>query len=260
MNPTLDLFFFDVPLYTALIALACAIGLLTAYLYLRLRARRGVPRDLFLSGAVFVFAASWLGARGEYVALNWNYYAARPDEIAQFGAGGLGLRGALIAGFFALAVFAWLHKIYFWKIFDGAALGLTLAQSIGWIGALARGANYGAVSDSRIALELPDIYGLIAPRWPVQHAAIGFFALLFLALIAFAARHPRAGALGLIAISASVWGNFALGFYRGDEIFFIGNLRGDQMLDAGLGVLALWVLVWKTWRTQREMRIENAGQ
>ncbi len=245
MHSTLDLIIFDLPIYTALIALACAIGLAATYAYLRSRARRASQRDLFLSGALVVFAAGWIGARVYHVVLHWDYYAARPDEIAQFGAGGLGMRGALIAGFVALALFAWLHKIVFWKIADGAAIGLVLGQAIGWSAALTRGANYGVANDSNIALELPDIYGLVEPRFPLQHAEVALFAAIFIALLFIAARQPRAGTLFLIALAASAWGNAALGFYRGDESVFIGAWRVDQIVDAAMGALALIGLAWQ---------------
>jgi prolipoprotein diacylglyceryltransferase len=244
MHATLDLFFFDLPVYTALVVMACTIGLGATYAYLRSRAARASRRDLFLNGALLVFGAGWIGARAYHVGLHWDYYAARPDEIAQWGAGGLGLRGALVAGFAALALVAWLHKTNFWKIADGAALGLTLGSAVGWYAALTRGANYGVVSDSRLALELPDIYGLVEPRLPLQHAEMALFAALFIALVWLAARPPRAGTLFLVALAASAWGNFALGFFRGDESVFIGALRVDQIIDAGIGTTALTAFLW----------------
>ncbi len=247
MQPRLELFFFDLPLYTALVALGCAMGLAATYLYLRARARRAATRELFfVDGALLVFAAGWVGARAYHVAWHWDYYAARPAEIAQFGLGGLGLRGALIAGMLALALLAWLHKIKFWKLADAVALGATLAQGIGWVGALTWGANYGVVSDLPIALELPDGYGLIEPRFPLQHAEIAMFAVLFVGLVVLAARPIEAGTIFFVAICASAWGNFALGFFRGDESVFIGALRADQIVDAGMGIFAAGGLAWKT--------------
>jgi len=245
MTQTLDLIFFDLPTYTALVMLGAVVGASVAYLYLRKRARRAVTLTIFLDGALIVFAVSWIGARAYHVALNWDYYAARPDEIAQIGLGGLALRGAFIAGFLALVIYAHARGLRFAKLADASALGLAIGQALGWIGALARGANYGVVSDSQIALELPDLYGLIAPRFPLQHFEIGLFAGLFVGLIVLALRKPRAGTLCLAYLLVASAANFALGFWRGDETVFVGALCVDQVVDLIFGALALGALIWR---------------
>jgi phosphatidylglycerol:prolipoprotein diacylglycerol transferase len=227
----IDLIFFDLPTYTALVLLGAVAGLATAYRYLQKRARRAVTLPIFLDGALIVCAVGWIGARAYHVALNWEYYAARPDEIAQIGLGGLGMRGALIAGFLALALYAQVRGLRFVKLADASALGLAIGQALGWGGALARGANYGAVSDSPFAVELPDLYGLIAPRYPLQHLQVGLFVGLFLGLLILAARRPRAGTLFLAYWLAAAAANFALGFLRGDETVYLGTLRLDQLVD-----------------------------
>jgi prolipoprotein diacylglyceryl transferase len=237
MHPAFDLYFFEMPVYTALVMLGAVIGVLTAYLYLRVR-RVGQRRKI-LDLALVVFAAAWIGARAYHVALNREYYAARPDEIAQFGLGGLAMRGAFIAGFAALAIYSAARHASFWHLADAGALGLTSGQAIGWMGALAHGANYGVVSESRLAQDLPDLYGLIQPRFPLQHAEIVLFVGLFVGLLVVATRQPRAGALFLVYLLIASAANCALGFQRGDETVFVGALRLDQMADATFAALAL---------------------
>jgi len=244
----IDLIFFDLPTYTALVLLGAVVGLGTAYFYLRRRARRAVTFTLFLDGALIVLAAGGIGARAYHVALNWDYYAARPDEIAQIGLGGLALRGAFVAGLLALAVYVRARGLRFAKLADASALGLAIGQAIGWLGALVRGANYGVVSDSRLALELPDLYGLIAPRFPLQHFEIGLFVGLSIGLLILALRRPRAGTLFLVYLFVASAVNFALGFWRGDETVFVGALRVDQIVDLIFGALALGALIWRTVR------------
>ena len=241
MRLTLDLYFFEMPVYTALVMLGAVVGLVTAYLYLCAR-RIGQRRKIF-DIALVVFAAAWIGARAYHVALNGEYYAARSDEITQLGLGGLAMRGALIAGFMALAIYAVMRRMSLWHLADAGALGLTIGQAIGWIGAWAHGANYGVVSESRIAQDLPDLYGLIQPRFPLQPAEIILFVGLFVGLIFFATRQPRAGALCLAYLLIASAANFALGFQRGDETVFVGALRIDQIVDATFAALALVGLV-----------------
>ena len=56
MRLTLDLYFFEMPVYTALVILGAVVGLVTAYLYLCAR-RIGQRRKIF-NIALVVFAAA----------------------------------------------------------------------------------------------------------------------------------------------------------------------------------------------------------
>jgi phosphatidylglycerol:prolipoprotein diacylglycerol transferase len=254
LHPTIDLIFFDLPAYTALVLLGAMAGFGVAYVYLRKRAQRAMTPEIFLDGAVIVCAAGWIGARAYHIALRWDYYAARPDEIVQIGLGGLAMRGAFLAGFLALALYARARGLRFGKLADASALGLTIGQAVGWVGALAHGANYGVVSDSQIALELPDLYGLIALRFPLQHCEIVLFVGLFVGLLILALRQPRAGTLLLAYCLIASAANFVLGFWRGAETLFVGALRVDQGVDLIFGALALGMLAWQTIR-----RVGNVG-
>jgi phosphatidylglycerol:prolipoprotein diacylglycerol transferase len=247
MHPTIDLDFFEVPVYSALVMLGALAGLGVTWLYLRYRLRRASVGSTFWDGALLVFVASWVGARAYHVIMQWDYYVARPDEIAQIGLGGLAIRGALITGLITLALYARWRRLAFAKLADAAVIGLASSQTIGWAGALVQGANYGVVSDSPMAIDLPDLYGLVAPRFPLQHAEIALFAALFVSLAILAYSKPRPGILflvyGLIACAA----NAALGFQRGDETAQWAGLRIDQWVD-GVGVGAVLLFGWVTRR------------
>jgi phosphatidylglycerol:prolipoprotein diacylglycerol transferase len=247
LHPTIDLYFFDLPAYTALVTFGAVAGVIAAYLFLRARSRRASAPLVFLDGALIALTAGWIGARAYHVAANWDYYAARPDEIAQFGLGGLAMRGAFIAGLGALALYAAARKLAFWQMADAAAIGLTIGQAIGWLGALAQGANYGVISDSRIAMDLPDLYGLVQPRFPLQHVEIVFFVFLFFGLLYIAAQRPRPGFLFVAYLLIASLASFALGFQRGDESAYVGGLRFDQIVDAAFAVLALslWFIFFR---------------
>ncbi len=259
MHPTIDFDLFEIPVYTELVGFGAAAGLLAAYLFLRSRSRRASALPAFLDGALLVFAVGWLGARAYHVATHWEYYAARPDEIAQPGLGGLGIRGALILALIALMFYWAVRRISFWYFADAAALGLAIGQALGWMGALIQGANYGVVSDSPIAIDLPDLYGLVQPRFPLQHAEITVFALLFIGLLFAAAQRPRAGTLFIAYLLLASLANFALGFQRGDDTAYVGALRIDQVVDAALAVLA--VLIWAGRRLMQDKTVaeRNVG-
>jgi len=245
MNPIIDLNGFEIPEYTAIVALGAAAGLLAAYLFLRTRSLRASAANVFLDAALVTFVAGWIGARAYHVVTHWDYYAARPEEIAQVGLGGLGIRGAFVLGLVSLVIYAAVRKISFWYFADAAALGLAIGQAIGWVGAFLQGANYGVVSDSQIAMDLPDLYGLVQPRFPVQSAETVFFALLFIGLLYAAMHHPRPGALFVAYLGLAAAANFALGFQRGDETAFVGLLRIDQIVDAVFVVGATGLVLWR---------------
>jgi phosphatidylglycerol---prolipoprotein diacylglyceryl transferase len=239
MKPTVDFVFFELPTFSTLVMLGATVGLIVANVYLRSRVRRAARAQMFFDLALVTMIVAWIGARAYHVALNWDYYSARPDEIAQIGLGGLAMRGAFIAGAIAIAIFARVRRVSFRKIADASVLGLAAGQAIGWAGALAHGANYGVVSDARFALDLPDLYGIVEPRFPVQHVEIVFFAALFIGLWMLSARSPRQGTLALTYWLIASLAQFALGFARGDETVRLGGLRADQIVDAGFVIIAV---------------------
>lgn len=243
MHPTIDFNWFEVPTFTVLVAIGAAAGLLAAYLFLRTRSRRASTPEVFLDATILVLVFGWIGARAYHVASHWEYYAARPEEIAQPGLGGLGIRGGLVLGLIALVAYARIRRISFWHLADAAAIGLAIGQAIGWFGALIEGSNYGAISDSPIAVDLPDLYGLVQTRFPVQALEIALFTALFLGLVLFASTRPRAGTVFLVFALLASTGNLVLGFQRGDDTLYVGALRIDQVFDAAFAVLAagFWV-------------------
>ena len=256
MHPRVDLYFVEIPLYTALVALGALVGCLVSWLYLRTRSRRASALGTWLDGTVIAFAVGWLGARAYHVAMHWDYYTARPEEILQPDLGGLGIRGALIAGGLALLIYARARQISFWHFADAAALGLALGQTMGWAGALAHGANYGVISDSNIAMDLADLYGLIQPRFPIQLAEIVLFSMLFIGLLVIAQqRQPGSMFVAYLAIASAA--NFVLGFQRGDLTPVVGALTVDQLVDVLLTAFALTVWLRKQIRTDE--RITEIG-
>jgi prolipoprotein diacylglyceryl transferase len=256
MNPIIDLDWFQIPEYTAILALGAAAGLLAAYLFLRTRSLRASAPHVFLDAALLTFVTGWIGARVYHVATHWDYYAARPEEIARVGLGGFGIRGAFILGLAALVIYSAVRKISFWYFADASAIGLAIGQAIGWIGALVQGANYGAVSDSLIAMDLPDVYGLVQPRFPIQSAESVFFAALFLGLLYVAVQRPRSGILFITYLGLASAANFALGFQRGDDTALVGQLRIDQVIDA---VFILGGVCLGLWRRADAGREGNVG-
>jgi phosphatidylglycerol---prolipoprotein diacylglyceryl transferase len=244
----------DLSVFSLSILLASAAGLVAAYVYSR-SVGLGLATLLDATLAAVIFGG--IGARAYHVATHWDYYGQNMGEITNFTQGGMGLRGALALGLVALLLFALFRRVSFWKLADAGAVGLALAQSIGWYGAYLVGANYGVAGDAALVLpfgpaggavigleqDLPDVYGIVAPRVPVQLIAVGFFFTLFVALGWMSWRwRPDAGTLFLIYLIVSALGGFALGYLRADESLVWNGWRLDQWVDlvlAGIGLVVL---------------------
>ncbi|MGB8645056.1 MAG: prolipoprotein diacylglyceryl transferase family protein [Anaerolineae bacterium] len=230
----------DVPAYSTFILLAAVLGLAFAGWQAR---RDGIALAAFLDTALVVVLIGGIGARGYHILSHWDYYSQNIDDMTNLAQGGMGMRGALGLGLLALALFAPLRRVSFWKLADAGAVGLSLALAVGWYAARLIGANYGVVSDAPFAQDLPDLYGIVAPRMPVQLAAIGFFFLVFAAL-AWQGTRPsrRPGALLLLFLILFGLGNLGLDSQRADETLLWNGWRVDQLFDlvfAGLGLIVL---------------------
>jgi phosphatidylglycerol:prolipoprotein diacylglycerol transferase len=244
----------DFSVFSLFILLGTALGLVAAYLYSR---RAGLALSALLDAALVAVIFGGIGARVYHVLTHWDYYSQNTDDITNLAQGGMGMRGALVLGLLAVLLFARIRRVSFWKLADAGAVGLALAQSIGWYGAHLVGANYGVVSDAALALpfgtpagllvglaqDLPDVYGIVAPRVPVQLIAVAFFFVLFLGLVWMGWRlRPGAGFVFLSYLIIAAAGGFALGYWRADESLNWNGWRMDQWVDlllAGIGLLAL---------------------
>ncbi len=245
MHPTIDLSWIEIDEYSAFVGLGVLAGLAIAFLYLRTRSRRASAPGPFVDCAFVTLAAGWLGARAYHIAMHWEYYAARPEEITQVGLGGLAVRGGVLLGLLALLLFARVRRISAGYLLDAAALGLAIGQAIGWAGALVQGAYYGIPSDSQFAVELPDVYGLVELRFPVQQVEIALYAVLFVWLLVLAAQRRRTGTLVLTYLIVSSLANVAIGFQRGDDTAYWGTWRVDQVIDLAAGLIAIGGLLWQ---------------
>jgi phosphatidylglycerol:prolipoprotein diacylglycerol transferase len=200
--------------------------------------RRGIPQDAVLEGALWVMAAAVVGARLFDGLGNWEYYRQSPGELFRLWQGGLSFQGGLLAGLIVAVLYCSWRRLPFWTIAGLAVPGLALATAIGWLGALLHGANYGYVTSGRISADLPDIYGIMVPRFPTQILGIVWSLLLFAVLIVLWARGTRPQIVALVWLLLYAGGLFVLGFTRADETLYFGILRVAQLFYLGESVIA----------------------
>ena len=225
--------------YTVFLDLALLVGLWAAYRFARWYR---LPYGHVLDAALWGILAGLVGARLHFVLANWNYYAAKPGEIAQFWRGGVAFGGGLAAGAAACWLYSRIRRVSLWDILDPLAPALALASALGWVGNLLAGSAYGRPGRGFGYFFLPDIYGYIEYRFATQLA--GALASLIVFVLAWWALHRRpwqgaAFAEYLVLTGAS---QFMLEFMRGDDTVVVGGLRLSQWLDiiailAGLALL-----------------------
>jgi phosphatidylglycerol:prolipoprotein diacylglycerol transferase len=234
--------------YSALIGIGTALGVL----YVHWRGRAAGYRDTtLLDGALWTLVGGVVGARVAYLIPNWVDYAGRPAALLSFWGGGLVFQGGLIGGATALLLYSLYAQLPFPLLVDLAAPALSLAQGLGWIGALLHGAHYGVVMRTPLSMWLPDLYGVYGPRLPTQLLAslLGF--LLFFVLYRLSERKLPAGTLGLVYLLGNGAGHFLLEFTRADEAAYLGLLRATQVAELAEVALACLLLcyLWLRWRT-----------
>lgn len=226
-----------------------------AWLYGRAPAdQRGAWVDTGLAGAV----GALVGARLVYVVVNFGYFGQYPLEMVAVWQGGLAWPGAVMGG--ALAVGWWARRAnVLWPAWvDALAWPLAWLGGLGWLGCLGAGCAYGAevapgALPTWLMFDIPDVYGLIVPRWPTALLGVVWSALsafLLWGVMQTAAPRWQAGALGLYALSQVALGLFLLSFLRGDPSATYAGLRLDTLGSAAVLLAVTWV--WGT-RTNRSL-------
>lgn len=221
-----------------ILAITMSLG---ASLYAR-RGMRAALADVYLG----ILVGAIIGARAGHILLNAAYFADHWAETLRVNAGGLDWHGAVIGGLIGLLLAARRCRVDYRLILADLALALPLLAGFTWWGCLYANCGYGAEVDTLarypalLVAELPDVYGLPAPRYNTQLMGMVIAALLLLWVLIM---RRRAGpnkahfwpALALLSLAM-----FAIGFLRADYATIIIGLRADQWLDLLILALALW--------------------
>jgi phosphatidylglycerol:prolipoprotein diacylglycerol transferase len=205
-------------------------------------------------------------ARLGHVAVHWTYFSEHQDEIAQVWKGGLNWHGAIVGGLIGLAAVGAWRGVPFRRAGDALALVLPLGAALTWAGCLASTCGHGrevrSLADYPTPLvgELPDLYGVVAPRLASQLYGVAFGLALFGVGLVLARIVRGSGVRLWIILALLGLGTFAIGFTRGDLVPTVGTLRLDQVLDLGivaLGVIGTIAAAWPI-RSEQASEGENA--
>lgn len=232
--------------YSTLVCL----GILLGIAYVQWRGRQDNWDGLrILDGALWLWTGGLIGARTAYVISNWTDYATHPFTALVVWSswdGGLVFQGGLLGGLLALWVYSSRIGMNLVDWLDRAAPAVSLAQGIGWVGALLHGANYGIVMRTAFSLWLPDLYGVYGPRIPTQLLAALLDLGLFVALHRLSTRRLQPGMLAWIYLWGNGLGHLFIEFARADEAPYWGMLRVTQWFEL-VEVLGASVLMLRVW-------------
>jgi phosphatidylglycerol:prolipoprotein diacylglycerol transferase len=237
---------FTVTGYAALVDVGLLGGALVACLAAR---RRALNPTRVLDAALAAALGGLIGGRAVYVAAHWAYYQTHMRRALRPWDGGLAWHGALVGGLAAVMAYCVLRRIALRQMLDVLTPGAALLAGCAWLGCLLNGCAYGIETYPgqgllwALSLELPDLYGIWAPRVAVQLLGAGWGGVALAAVI-LAGRRPRfEGLVFPLWLALYTAGSFGLGFLRADEVGLVAGWRADQVADLALAVLGAVMLL-----------------
>jgi len=237
---------FTVTGYAALVDVGLLGGVAVACLAAR---RRGLNLTQVLDAALVAALGGLIGGRAVYVVAHWAYYETHVSRVMRPWDGGLAWHGALLGGLVAVMVHCAIRRTSLQRMLDVLTPGAALLAGCAWLGCLLNGCAYGIETYPgqgllwALSLELPDLYGIWAPRVAVQLLGAGWSGVVLAAVI-LAGRRPRFEGLVLpLWLAPYTGGSFGLGFLRADEVGLVAGLRADQVADLALVVIGAVALL-----------------
>ncbi len=237
--------------YAALLSLGLAGGVGLALLSSR---RFSIPSAYAFDAALLSAIGGLAGARAAYVALNWAYYRHHLVEGLRFWAGGLAWLGGLPGALLLVALYAAICRPSLRSLLDALALPLAWFTLCIWLGSGAANDIYGRETFPtdglwwQLSADLPDLYGLRAPRINVVLMGVLWSGIVLLALTWLSRRPTRPGALFWLYLALTGLGGLALVPLQANPAPYLLRVRLDgwaylALVAAGLtGLVAprLW--------------------
>jgi phosphatidylglycerol:prolipoprotein diacylglycerol transferase len=238
------------PAYAALLSMGLLGGVL-ASVWLGARRRIDVIRsfDAALLGAI----GGLLGARAAYVWVNWQYFRQHLLEGLRLWAGGLAWQGGLLLGLLLVAVYGVRYRLPLGKLLDAVSLGAAVLTLFVWLGSGVAHDVYGRETFPgdgllwRLSADLPDLYGLRAPR--INLPALGAFwsALVVVLLWVLRDRLKVPGSMLLAYLALTGLGGLWLVPLQADAVPYLFHVRLDwwfyfwSLVTGSAGLVVLFI-------------------
>jgi phosphatidylglycerol:prolipoprotein diacylglycerol transferase len=204
---------------------------------------KAVPSTRRIDLGVAALAGGLLGARLEFCAAHFSYFASHPLDMLAVWQGGLAWGGGAIGAVLALLVAGWLMGVSFWRAADLVALPAAALSFSVWLGCQIDGCAYGFHTPAGWwTTTAPDWLGQVSPRWPTQTVGAITSLLLFAGLYWTAGRtwtQHRPGRLACITVGGIALIALALSLTRADPVAQLAGLRLDLVESLGLLLTAI---------------------
>lgn len=215
--------------------------------------RRGLAPTTCFDAALLAAIGGLIGARAAYVAANWAYYCDHIGEGLRLWAGGLAWLGGLVLAVLVVALYGARFRLSLGTLYDALTLGLAWFSLFVWLGSGAANDVYGRETFPTdgllwtLSADLPDLYGLRAPRLNVPLLGIIWSSLVFIALWFLEQRPQPSGSLFLAYLALTGLGGTTLVLLQANAVPFLFNVRIDWLFYlllvigglAGLGALRI---------------------
>jgi len=231
-----------VNLFSLLIGIGGSLGLLQV-------ARRAPEREAlrWTVAGLGVLAAALIGARLNYILLHPEFYRAAPLDVLRIWLGGLSWPGAFIFALFALAAAAAILRKPLDLTSDRLEPLFPAVTIMTWLGCSPAGCAYGAETLPELpwALKLPDEYGTLAYRWPLQLTAAASLMLILWWVDRRSARLIKLpGGQACVTGLVLALHTLLFSYLRADNPPTWRNFRLDLATAGALGFLCLLGLIW----------------
>jgi phosphatidylglycerol:prolipoprotein diacylglycerol transferase len=225
---------------------ALAIAVAVAVIHHELLRRGQLPAH-FDEIAFWTIVGGIAGARLFFLFDHPSHYLHHPLSAFAIEEGGLAIYGAIIGGFFSLALVSKLYGAAFAPLTDAVAPGLLLAQAIGRIGCAINGDAWGAQTSSSFAFIYTNSKALLpndlidVPTHPYPIYDMALTLAIFGLLRVLRRRELPPGALFAIYAATYATGRFAISYFREERVWFWG-LQEAQVISIAVLVVALLAL------------------
>ena len=199
----------------------------------------------WLDAGLWALAAGIVGGRLVHAAIHWQYFSEHLSDIPAVWEGGLSWQGAVLAGLGAIMLACARRGVSFKTLSVTLAFVLPIGAILADAGCISSGCAHGrevlslAGYPPYIAAELPDLYGIVAPRFQTQLFGAALNAALLILAFGITSRNRFSHSVFWIILALAGLGAFGIDFLRGDPVPMVGRLRLDQIFDLAVALVGV---------------------
>lgn len=235
MFPTLvQLGPFHLPTYATLLSFGLVGGVLVSVWQ---GVRRAFAPSQPFDAALLLAVGSLVGARATYVAVNWAYYGDHLSGALRFWTGGLAWQGGLPLGLLLVALYGVRFRLPLGGLLDSLALGLAWFTLFIWLGSGSANDVYGRETFPTdglwwtLSADLPDLYGLRAPRVNVSLLGSAWSGLVLIVLWLLRGRLSVSGSLFFATLVLTGLGGLGLVPLQANQVPYLFQVRLDWLFN-----------------------------